>query len=106
MGGWYAPEVCRKQRKTKAVDIFSAGCVIYYALTKGKHPFNGSAFDVVDENSNFEVRDMCMLHRSMNEYVMNNQTNDAVFKNLYLCVHYIIITSFFFSSSSLPLPTI
>ncbi len=28
-----------KPRLTKAVDVFSAGCIIYYTLTKGKHPF-------------------------------------------------------------------
>lgn len=56
MGGWFAPEVCRQQRKTKAVDIFSAGCVIYFALTRGEHPFNGCAFDVVDQKSSFEVQ--------------------------------------------------
>jgi len=26
-------------RLTKAVDIFSAGCIVYYVLTRGKHPF-------------------------------------------------------------------
>ena len=25
--------------QTCAVDIFSAGCVVYYAITNGKHPF-------------------------------------------------------------------
>jgi serine/threonine-protein kinase/endoribonuclease IRE1 len=28
-----------KPRVTKAIDIFAAGCVFYYALTGGKHPF-------------------------------------------------------------------
>jgi len=28
--------------QTCAVDIFSAGCVIYYVITRGKHPFGGS----------------------------------------------------------------
>jgi len=54
MGGWFAPEVYRKQRKTKAVDIFSAGCVIYFALTNGHHPFRANAFDVVAKRSSFE----------------------------------------------------
>ncbi len=26
-------------KKTQKVDIFSMGCVFYYLLTKGKHPF-------------------------------------------------------------------
>eukprot|EP00063_Salmo_salar_P083665 XP_014058500.1 PREDICTED: serine/threonine-protein kinase/endoribonuclease IRE1-like isoform X1 [Salmo salar] len=40
--GWNAPEVLDESRKvnpTSAVDIFSAGCVFYYVLTGGEHPF-------------------------------------------------------------------
>ncbi|XP_053327152.1 serine/threonine-protein kinase/endoribonuclease IRE2 [Spea bombifrons] len=43
--GWIAPEVLRdgpKQNPTSSVDIFSAGCVFYYVLAKGKHPFGDS----------------------------------------------------------------
>ena len=28
--------------QTCAVDIFSAGCVFYYVMSKGKHPFGDS----------------------------------------------------------------
>lgn len=27
------------RRLTKAVDVFSAGCVIFYVLTRGDHPY-------------------------------------------------------------------
>lgn len=37
--GWRAPEVLRAERQTKSVDIFSAGCVMFFVLTGGKHPF-------------------------------------------------------------------
>ncbi|XP_063790828.1 serine/threonine-protein kinase/endoribonuclease IRE2 [Pseudophryne corroboree] len=43
--GWIAPEVLRDgrtQNPTSAVDIFSAGCVFYYVLTRGQHPFGDS----------------------------------------------------------------
>ena len=38
--GWSAPELwnIRGERNT-AVDIFSLGCVFYYVLTNGRHPF-------------------------------------------------------------------
>jgi serine/threonine-protein kinase/endoribonuclease IRE1 len=42
---WLAPELLeaikhnKKVKATKLTDIFSMGCVIYYALTGGKHPF-------------------------------------------------------------------
>ncbi|XP_076066582.1 serine/threonine-protein kinase/endoribonuclease Ire1 isoform X2 [Oratosquilla oratoria] len=38
--GWIAPEMMlNTTRPTCKVDIFSLGCVFYYTLTKGKHPF-------------------------------------------------------------------
>ncbi|KAJ7305837.1 hypothetical protein JRQ81_010203 [Phrynocephalus forsythii] len=40
--GWIAPEVLRedsKENPTCAVDIFAAGCVFYYVLSGGEHPF-------------------------------------------------------------------
>ena len=37
--GWQAPEQIRGDRQTRAVDAFSMGCLIYYILTGGKHPF-------------------------------------------------------------------
>lgn len=50
--GWRAPECiiagttlkvaeqCKEAvRITKAIDIFSAGCIIYYIMTQGSHPF-------------------------------------------------------------------
>ena len=49
--GWYAPEVYLKHRKTMAIDIFSTGCVFYYLLSGGVHPF-GNAFNVVKSSSN------------------------------------------------------
>lgn len=41
--GWIAPEMLEEDsRTTCAVDIFSAGCVLYHAVTGGKHPFGDS----------------------------------------------------------------
>ncbi|XP_045214288.2 serine/threonine-protein kinase/endoribonuclease IRE1-like [Mercenaria mercenaria] len=38
--GWIAPEMLNEDHRTTcAVDIFSAGCALYYVVTKGKHPF-------------------------------------------------------------------
>lgn len=37
--GWIAPEMLRGQRTTTSVDIFSLGCVFYYVISNGKHPF-------------------------------------------------------------------
>ncbi|CAL9734618.1 serine/threonine-protein kinase/endoribonuclease Ire1p [Monosporozyma servazzii] len=36
-GSFYDPY--SKQRLTRAVDIFSLGCVFYYVLSRGEHPF-------------------------------------------------------------------
>uniref|UniRef100_A0A8C9VF40 Serine/threonine-protein kinase/endoribonuclease IRE1 n=1 Tax=Scleropages formosus TaxID=113540 RepID=A0A8C9VF40_SCLFO len=43
--GWIAPEVLSEDSKanpTCAVDIFSAGCVFYYVVSEGCHPFGKS----------------------------------------------------------------
>ncbi|KAK7174133.1 hypothetical protein R3I93_001346 [Phoxinus phoxinus] len=43
--GWIAPEVLSEDAKhnpTCMVDIFSAGCVFYYVLSEGQHPFGKS----------------------------------------------------------------
>lgn len=37
--GWIAPEMIAGRRTTTSVDIFSLGCVFYYMLTGGRHPF-------------------------------------------------------------------
>jgi serine/threonine protein kinase len=40
--GWQPPEVITEdsnRRLTRAVDVFSIGCVMYYVLTHGKHPY-------------------------------------------------------------------
>ncbi|XP_030207170.1 serine/threonine-protein kinase/endoribonuclease IRE1 [Gadus morhua] len=40
--GWIAPEVLREapgNNPTAAVDVFSAGCVFYYVVSRGQHPF-------------------------------------------------------------------
>ncbi|KAL2966179.1 hypothetical protein AAZX31_16G101800 [Glycine max] len=37
--GWQAPEQLVEGRQTRAVDIFSLGCVLFFCVTGGKHPF-------------------------------------------------------------------
>eukprot|EP00268_Persea_americana_P053981 TRINITY_DN6150_c0_g2_i7.p1 TRINITY_DN6150_c0_g2~~TRINITY_DN6150_c0_g2_i7.p1 ORF type:complete len:951 (+),score=169.05 TRINITY_DN6150_c0_g2_i7:247-2853(+) len=37
--GWQAPEQILHGRQTRAVDLFSLGCVLFFCITKGKHPF-------------------------------------------------------------------
>ena len=45
--GWFAPEVYLEERKTMAVDIFSAGCIIFMVLTDGHHPFHFNPYHIV-----------------------------------------------------------
>ncbi|TYI88702.1 hypothetical protein E1A91_D03G001300v1 [Gossypium mustelinum] len=37
--GWQAPEQLLLSRQTRAVDLFSLGCVLFFCITRGKHPF-------------------------------------------------------------------
>uniref|UniRef100_A0A4W3IRL5 Serine/threonine-protein kinase/endoribonuclease IRE1 n=1 Tax=Callorhinchus milii TaxID=7868 RepID=A0A4W3IRL5_CALMI len=59
--GWIAPEVLQeepKDRPTFAIDIFSAGCVFYYVVSKGKHPFS----DTLHRQSNILLGTYCLDH--------------------------------------------
>ncbi|XP_074286655.1 serine/threonine-protein kinase/endoribonuclease IRE1b-like [Silene latifolia] len=46
--GWRAPEQILHGRQTRAVDIFSLGCVLFFCMTGGKHPFG----DVFERDAN------------------------------------------------------
>ncbi|KAJ3678662.1 hypothetical protein LUZ60_002465 [Juncus effusus] len=37
--GWQAPEQLLHGRQSRAVDLFSLGCVLFFCITKGQHPF-------------------------------------------------------------------
>ncbi|KAJ6736552.1 IRE1-RELATED [Salix viminalis] len=37
--GWQAPEQLLHGRQTRALDLFSLGCVLFFCITGGKHPF-------------------------------------------------------------------
>ncbi|XP_051139823.1 serine/threonine-protein kinase/endoribonuclease IRE1b-like [Andrographis paniculata] len=37
--GWQAPEQLRNERQSRAVDLFSLGCILFFCMTGGKHPF-------------------------------------------------------------------
>lgn len=37
--GWQAPEQLRNELQTRAVDLFSFGCVLFFCITGGRHPF-------------------------------------------------------------------
>ncbi|KAL5780888.1 hypothetical protein ACOSQ2_011625 [Xanthoceras sorbifolium] len=40
--GWQAPEQLLHGRQTRAVDLFSLGCVLFFCLTGGRHPYGDS----------------------------------------------------------------
>ncbi|XP_049523631.1 serine/threonine-protein kinase/endoribonuclease IRE1-like isoform X2 [Dermacentor silvarum] len=49
--GWIAPEMLSGHgRATKAVDVFSLGCVFYYVLSGGRHPFG----DILERQANIK----------------------------------------------------
>lgn len=37
--GWQAPEQLRNERQARAVDLFGLGCVLFFCMTAGKHPY-------------------------------------------------------------------
>lgn len=73
--GWSAPETFSARshdnddnanRLTKAVDIFSLGCVFYYVLSPGAHPFGeGHARQVNIEKGEYNLDELdCLTYRN------------------------------------------
>uniref|UniRef100_A0A2I3I0H5 non-specific serine/threonine protein kinase n=1 Tax=Nomascus leucogenys TaxID=61853 RepID=A0A2I3I0H5_NOMLE len=59
--GWMAPELLQllpPDSPTSAVDIFSAGCVFYYVLSGGSHPFGDSLY----RQANILTGAPCLAH--------------------------------------------
>lgn len=56
---------CTKQRLTRAMDIFSMGCVFYYVLSSGNHPF-GSRY-IRDANIIRGSFDLSGLRQSLSD---------------------------------------
>ncbi|MEJ1273873.1 endoplasmic reticulum (ER) to nucleus signaling 2 [Cricetulus griseus] len=67
--GWMAPELLQlpPDSPTSAVDIFSAGCVFYYVLSGGSHPFGESLY----RQANILSGDPCLVH-------LEEETHDKV----------------------------
>ncbi|XP_066497568.1 serine/threonine-protein kinase/endoribonuclease IRE1 isoform X2 [Hoplias malabaricus] len=73
--GWIAPEVLSedvKHNPTCKVDIFSAGCVFYYVVSQGSHPFGKS----LQRQANILLGDYSLVHLQPDKH------EDAVAKNL------------------------
>lgn len=51
--GWSAPELWSNTEgeRDTAVDIFSLGCIFYYVLTRGRHPFGPIADKIVRQQN-------------------------------------------------------
>ena len=72
--GWFAPELleaikhpaeqagnetptgCQPTPLTKAVDIFALGCIFFYVLTGGGHPFG----DIDERDNNIHRKSICL----------------------------------------------
>ena len=70
--GWRAPEFWTAGTRTSAVDIFSMGCVFFYVLSRGGHPFASP-------------RNMVELQESLEEWQENIDNDrfslDALFEH-------------------------
>lgn len=59
--GWQAPEQLRNERQTRAVDLFSLGCLLFFCITGGQHPF-GESFE----------RDINIVHDRKDLFLIEN----------------------------------
>ncbi|KAK5575926.1 hypothetical protein RB653_007061 [Dictyostelium firmibasis] len=56
--GFHPAEVLLEKRKTKSVDIFSMGCILFYLMTNGQHPFGDKFFrmaNILTDKPNLEA---------------------------------------------------
>lgn len=68
---WIAPEVLESNESNSIsfkCDIWSAGCVFYYYLTEGKHPF-GNLNEVIEIPSNAKKGDPIHLKRKLHLHI-------------------------------------
>ncbi|XP_076846149.1 serine/threonine-protein kinase/endoribonuclease IRE1 [Brachyhypopomus gauderio] len=73
--GWIAPEILvntPKSNPTSAVDVFSAGCVFYYVVSRGHHPFG----DTLRRQANI-LTGVCSL-----EHFMEDVHEDVIGRDL------------------------
>lgn len=73
--GWIAPEVLREtpgNKPTAAVDVFSAGCVFYYVVSGGQHPFG----DALRRQVNILSGEYALTH------FMEDMHNDVIARDL------------------------
>ncbi|XP_008440916.1 serine/threonine-protein kinase/endoribonuclease IRE1-like isoform X2 [Cucumis melo] len=59
--GWQAPEQLLHGRQTRAIDLFSLGCVLFFCVTGGRHPFGDSL-----------ERDVNIVNNKMNLLLVDN----------------------------------
>lgn len=59
--GWQAPEQLRRERQTRAIDLFSLGCILFFCITGGKHPYG----------ENFE-RDVNIVNNRKDLFLIDN----------------------------------
>uniref|UniRef100_A0A8C6TJS2 non-specific serine/threonine protein kinase n=1 Tax=Neogobius melanostomus TaxID=47308 RepID=A0A8C6TJS2_9GOBI len=67
--GWIAPEVLSEDcidNPTCAVDIFSAGCVFYYVVSQGNHPFGKS----IQRQANILLGKYSLEHLQMDKHAI------------------------------------
>lgn len=76
--GWQAPEQLVEGRQTRAVDIFSLGCVLFFCITGGHHPFgehyNRDANIANDHLDLFYIVDMPDAHHLI-EALLSHDAN-------------------------------
>ncbi|XP_045115482.1 serine/threonine-protein kinase/endoribonuclease IRE1-like isoform X2 [Portunus trituberculatus] len=90
--GWIAPEMMlNTSRPTFKVDIFSLGCVYYYMLTRGKHPFGSvldrqsniisGKFKLDDLDSEKDVNSTTLIERMMSSKPSERPPTSAILKH-------------------------
>ncbi|KAM7260965.1 hypothetical protein ACFE04_026440 [Oxalis oulophora] len=71
--GWQAPEQLLHGRQTRAMDMFGLGCVLFFGMTSGRHPFG----DILE-------RDVNIVKNQIDLFLLENlpEAKDLIFNLL------------------------
>ena len=70
------------QKFSKAVDVFSMGCVMYYVLSDGQHPLGDEVFDIITYLMNYGTHSLT-LHGISDEVENREPAKDLIMQMMH-----------------------
>ncbi|CAM6021866.1 unnamed protein product [Sphagnum balticum] len=86
--GWQAPEQLTDGRQTRAVDVFTLGCVLFFCITGGQHPFGEHYhrdYNIANDKADlFCIEDMPEVHHLIQALLNHDASKRPVAQDVVL----------------------